>query len=480
MRKTKIVCTLGPATDDPEVLKQLMHAGMNVGRINFSHGNYQDQEERINVFKWIRGELGLPIPLLLDTQGPEIRIGKFKDDKKVLLEKGATFTLLNSEELGDETKVSITYKELYKDVDIGKTILINDGTIELKVKEIVDKDIICEVIQGGYLTNRKSINVPDLVLNLPSITEKDIADIKYGITAGFDYIAASFVRKPEDVLAIKEVLKQNNGEHIKVISKIENREGINNFDRILEVSDGIMVARGDLGVEIPMEEVPIYQKQFIKKTYKQGKPVITATQMLESMITNSKPTRAEVSDIANAIYDGSSAIMLSGETATGNYPIECVKTMDRVATTIEKSLKYWKRFKNREYDLEKLDYKFNMNYSVCTLASNIEPKAIIAYTNTGDTSRMLSSFGPECPIFAITENETTYRQLGTAWNIIPKLFPHQESIDKLVYLGIDTLKKEGFLQKGDRVVIAGGAKVVTDLSDTEADTNTVMGGIVII
>lgn len=480
MRKTKIVCTLGPATDDPEVLKQLMHAGMNVGRINFSHGNYQDQEERINVFKWIRGELGLPIPLLLDTQGPEIRIGKFKDDKKVLLEKGATFTLLNSEELGDETKVSITYKELYKDVDIGKTILINDGTIELKVKEIVDKDIVCEVIQGGYLTNRKSINVPDLILNLPSITEKDIADIKYGITAGFDYIAASFVRKPEDVLAIKEVLKQNNGEHIKVISKIENREGINNFDRILEVSDGIMVARGDLGVEIPMEEVPIYQKQFIKKTYKQGKPVITATQMLESMITNSKPTRAEVSDIANAIYDGSSAIMLSGETATGNYPIECVKTMDRVATTIEKSLKYWKRFKNREYDLEKLDYKFNMNYSVCTLASNIEPKTIIAYTNTGDTSRMLSSFGPECPIFAITENETTYRQLGVAWNIIPKLFSHQESIDKLVYLGIDTLKKEGFLQKGDKVVIAGGAKVVTDLSDMEADTNTVMGGIVII
>ena len=310
MRKTKIVCTLGPATDDPEVLKKLMHAGMNVARINFSHGNYQDQEERINVFKWIRGELGLPIPLLLDTQGPEIRIGKFSKDK-VFLENGKTFTLLNEDVLGDETKVSITYKELYKDVDVGKTILINDGTIELKVKDIVNKDIVCEIIQGGYLTNRKSINVPDLILKLPSITEKDIADIKYGVTAGFDYIAASFVRKPEDVLAIKDVLKQNNGEHIKVISKIENREGINNFDKILAVSDGIMVARGDLGVEIPMEEVPIYQKQFIKKTYKQGKPVITATQMLESMITNSKPTRAEVSDIANAIYDGSSAIMLS-------------------------------------------------------------------------------------------------------------------------------------------------------------------------
>ncbi|MDO5556089.1 MAG: pyruvate kinase [Clostridia bacterium] len=310
MRKTKIVCTLGPATDNPEILKELMKAGMNVARINFSHGNYQDQEQRINVFKWIRGELGLPIPLLLDTQGPEIRIGKF-DRHKVLLENGKSFTLLNEDILGDETKVSITYKELYKDVEIGKTILINDGTIELKVKEILNKNIICEIIQGGYLTNRKSINIPDLALNLPSITQKDIEDIKYGIIAGFDYIAASFVRKPEDVLAIKEVLIKNNGEHIKVISKIENREGIDNFDEILNVSDGIMVARGDLGVEIPMEEVPIYQKQFIKKTYKQGKPVITATQMLESMITNSKPTRAEVSDIANAIYDGSGSIMLS-------------------------------------------------------------------------------------------------------------------------------------------------------------------------
>lgn len=477
MRKTKIVCTLGPATDDPEVLKKLMHAGMNVGRINFSHGNYQDQEERINTFKKVREELGLPIPLLLDTQGPEIRIGKFKKDE-AFLEDGKVFTLLNEDTLGDDSKVSITYKELYKDVEVGKTILINDGTIELKVKEINNKDIICEIIHGGHLTNRKSINVPDLVLNLPSITEKDVADIKYGIVAGFDYIAASFVRKPEDVLAIKQVLKENNGEKIKVISKIENREGINNFDKILEVSDGIMVARGDLGVEIPMEEVPIFQKQFIKKTYSQGKPVITATQMLESMITNSKPTRAEVSDIANAIYDGSSAIMLSGETATGKYPVECVETMNRVAIAIESSLKYWKRFKNREYKLEELDYRFNMNYSVCMLAANIKAKAIIAYTNTGDTARTVSSFGPECPIFAITENEKTYRQLGLCWNIIPKLFPKQSNIDELVYTGIETLRKEGFLQKGDTVIVAGGAKVAPNLTDEEASVNTVMGGII--
>ena len=475
MRKTKIVCTLGPATDDPEVLKALMNAGMNVGRINFSHGNYQDQEERINVFKWIRGELGLPIPLLLDTQGPEIRIGKFKDDKKVLLEKGATFTLLNADELGDETKVSITYKELYKDVSVGKTILINDGTIELKVKEIADKDIVCEVIQGGYLTNRKSINVPDLILNLPSITEKDIADIKYGITAGFDYIAASFVRKPEDVLAIKEVLKQNNGEHIKVISKIENREGINNFDKILEVSDGIMVARGDLGVEIPMEEVPVRQKEFISKCAKAGKPVITATQMLESMILNPRPTRAEVSDVANAIYDMSTSIMLSGESATGIYPIECVKTMAKISETIEDSIKYWKRFKNKEYAKENKDLEYSLNYSTCTTAMELNAKAIFAYTNTGRTATMLAGFFPQCPIYIITDNEITYRQMALLWNINPILVDKDEDIDKMINNGIEIAKKYNYVKKDDIIVIAGGASILS--CHDEATTNRTIGGV---
>jgi len=477
MRKTKIVCTLGPATDNPELLKELMRAGMNVARINFSHGNYQDQEERISVFKWIRGELGLPIPLLLDTQGPEIRIGKFENGK-IVLQKGQEFKLLNEDVLGNENQVSITYKNLYNEIDIGRTILINDGTIELKVKEIQGKDILCTVITGGPLTNRKSINVPDLPLQLPGITEKDVEDIKYGIQVGFDYIAASFVRKPEDVLAIRQVLKENGGEHIKIIAKIENREGINNFDEILNVSDGIMVARGDLGVEIPMEEVPILQKQFIKKVYTQGKPVITATQMLESMITNPRPTRAEVSDVANAIFDGSSAIMLSGETATGMYPVECVKTMDRIAITTEKSIKYWKRFKAKEYNLKENDYEFNMNYAVCTTAMNVYAKAIIAYTETGNTSRMVSSFGPECPIFAITQNETTYRQLGLCWSIIPKLFDPQENIDKLLHVGINKLREENYLVKGDKVIIAGGTKVLTDLNDYEASLNRVIGGIV--
>ena len=477
MRKTKIVCTMGPATDDPEVLKNLMLAGMNVGRINFSHGNYKDQDERIKMFKKVRDELGLPIPLLLDTQGPEIRIGKFKEDKAVLV-NGATFTLLNDDTLGDDTKVSITYKNLYNEIDVGRTILVNDGTIELKVKEIVGKDIVCEVIQGGKLTNRKSINIPDFIVNLPGITEKDIEDIKYGIEAGFDYIAASFIRKPQDVLEIKQVLKENHGEHIKVISKIENREGIDNFDKILEVSDGIMVARGDLGVEIPMEEVPILQKQFIKKTYTQGKPVITATQMLESMISNPRPTRAEVSDVANAIFDGTSAIMLSGETATGTFPIECVKTMSRIAIAVEDSIKYWKRFRNRQYNLKNGDYEFNINYAICGAAESMDAKAIVAYTDTGDMPRKVTSFGPECPVYAITQNEITYRQLGMCWNIIPRLFEPQESIDELLHVGVKTLCEEKQILKGDKIVVAGGNKALTNLETNEACLNTAIGGIV--
>lgn len=477
MRKTKIVCTLGPSTDNEEILKALMLEGMNVARINFSHGNYQDQEDRINMFKKVREELKMPIPLLLDTQGPEIRIGKFENNE-IYLDRGQEFTLTNNDELGDKTKVSITYKTLCKEIDVGRTILVNDGTIELKVKDINNGDIICEVIQGGKLTNRKSINIPDFAVNLPGITEKDIEDIKYGIKAGFDYIAASFVRKPQDVLEIREVLKQNGGEHIKIISKIENREGIDNFDEILNVSDGIMVARGDLGVEIPIEEVPIFQKQFIKKTYRQGKPVITATQMLESMITNPRPTRAEVSDVANAIYDGSSAIMLSGETASGNYPVECVKTMNKIAIGIESSIKYWKRFRTREYDLKDTACEFIMDYAVCTTAMNINAKAIIAYTSTGSTPRMVSSFGPGCPIFAITQNENIYRQLGLAWGIIPKIFEPQPSIDVLLHKGLDKLREEGYLSKGDKVVIAGGTKVLTDVPTEELQRNCVIGGVV--
>lgn len=475
MRKTKIVCTIGPAVDDPEVLKKLMLAGMNVGRVNFSHGNYQDQEERINTFKWIRDELGLSIPLLLDTKGPEIRIGKFAE-KMVSLENGNLFTLVNEDILGDNTKVSVTYKDLYKDVEVGRTILVNDGTIELRVEEIKEKDIVCRIIHGGTLTNSKSINVPNLILNLPSITEKDIEDIKYGISVGFDYIAASFVRKPKDVLAIREVLKQNGGEHIKIIAKIENREGIDNFDEILDVSDGIMVARGDLGVEIPMEEVPILQKQFIKKTYRAGKPVITATQMLESMQTNPRPTRAEVSDVANAIFDGSSAIMLSGETAMGDFPVECVKAMDKIATKVESTIKYWKRFKNRDYDLKHLNYEFNINHAMCLAAMNMEAKAIFSYTECGDTPRMISSFGTACPIYAVTSNRETYKQMALVWNVIPIYVEDRGmSVEEKIRYGINKVKESGELKDGDTIVLAGG-KYYQALPDE--NVNRMIGGVI--
>ena len=319
MRKTKIVCTIGPATENVETLKELIKAGMNVARINFSHGGFEEQTEKIENVKRAREELGVSVALMLDTKGPEIRTGKLQEGK-VMLETGSQISLVTEEILGDASKTTVSYKDLYKEVSVGTIILIDDGSIETKVKKIEDTTIICEVTHGGILGSRKSINVPGLKLNLPSLTEKDINDIKSGITAGFDYIAASFVRKAQDVYDIRKILKENSGEHVRIISKIENREGIDNFDEILEVSDGIMVARGDLSVEIPMEEVPIYQKRFIKKCYKAGKPVITATQMLESMISNPRPTRAEVSDVANAIFDVTSAIMLSRRNCNGKIP----------------------------------------------------------------------------------------------------------------------------------------------------------------
>ena len=474
MRKTKIICTLGPAVDNPDILEKLMLAGMDVARINFSHGNYEEQQDRIERVKEVRKRVNKPISLLLDTKGPEIRIGKFANDE-IVLENGDVFTLTNEDILGNKTKVSITYKNLYNEVQIGTKILINDGTIETIVKKIDGKDIICEVINGGKLTNRKSINIPGMNINLPSITQKDIDDIKFGIIAGFDYIAASFVRKPEDVLAIRKILEENDGTHIKIISKIENREGINNFDKILEVSDGIMVARGDLGVEIPMEEVPVRQKEFISKCAKAGKPVITATQMLESMILNPRPTRAEVSDVAHAIYDMSTSIMLSGESATGIYPIECVKTMAKISETIEDSIKYWKRFKNKEYAKENKDLEYSLNYSTCTTAMELNAKAIFAYTNTGRTATMLAGFFPQCPIYIITDNEITYRQMALLWNINPILVDKDEDIDKMINNGIEIAKKYNYVKKDDIIVIAGGASILS--CHDEATTNRTIGGV---
>ena len=472
-RKTKIICTLGPAVDAQEMMEGLIKAGMNVARFNFSHGDYEEQASRIETFKKARAAVGLPVAMLLDTKGPEIRIGKFATGE-ANLKAGETFTLLNEDVDGDDTKVSVTYKNLYNEVSVGTRILINDGLIEVIVEKIDGKDVVCRVQNGGRLTNKKSINIPNSKIQLPSMTEKDKSDIIFGIKNGFDYIAASFIRRAEDVRNIKKVLKENGGEYIKVISKIENREGIDNFDEILEVSDGIMVARGDLGVEIPMEEVPIRQKEFIKKCGKAGKPVVTATQMLESMVNNPRPTRAEVSDVANAIYDQTSAIMLSAESAAGKYPIDCVKTMDKIARSIESSINYWKRFRNGDFPILEKDYEFNLNYSTCMTAMNLETKAIFAYTDTGRTAMNLAGFLPKCPIYAITANEEVAKQLALVCNVNPILVERKDSIDDMLQAGVEKAKEVGILEKGELIAIAGGASI---LDGQHSEMNKTIGGV---
>ena len=476
MRKTKIVCTIGPASEDVETLKKLILAGMNVARINFSHGNFEDQKQKIENVKKAREELNMPVALLLDTQGPEIRTGKL-EQMPIELKAHDIFTLVNEDIIGNKERVSVSYKELYKDIKIGTQILIDDGKIELQVKEIKGKDVVCEVMNGGMLGNRKSINLPGTHVNLPSLKEKDIQDLKDGCMADFDFVAASFVRSGEDVRAIRKVLDENGGKDIKIISKIENQEGIDNLDEIIELSDGIMVARGDLGVEIPFYEVPIMQKKFIQKCNDAGKMVITATQMLDSMTENPNPTRAEVSDVANAIFDVTGAIMLSGESAMGKYPVKCVETMNQIATAVEEYIKYWKRFTRREHDLTDLDYEFNLSHSVTSTAMEMKAKAIFAYTETGNTPRMVASFLPCCPIYALTNNEKTYRQLALAWNTTPILIKDKTKPNDIISEGIEEAKKRGFVQEGDVVVIAGGASILSSHDNNSSAMNRTIGGV---
>lgn len=473
MRKTKIVCTIGPATKEVETLKKLILAGMNVARINFSHGNYEDQKIYIDNVKKAREELNMPVALLLDTQGPEIRTGKL-EQMPVELKAHDTFTLTNEDIIGNKERVSVSYKELYNDIKIGTQILIDDGKIELQVIEIRDKDVVCTVTNGGMLGNRKSINLPGTHVNLPSLKEKDIQDLKDGCIADFDFVAASFVRNAKDVKDIRKVLDENGGKKIKIISKIENQEGINNLDEIIEVSDGIMVARGDLGVEIPFYEVPIMQKKFIQKCNDAGKLVITATQMLDSMTENPNPTRAEISDVANAIFDVTGAIMLSGESAMGKYPIKCVETMNEIALAVENYIKYWKRFTRREHDLKDLDYEFKLSHSVTSTAMEMKAKAIFAYTETGNTPRTIASFLPACPIYALTNNEKTYRQLALAWNTIPILIKDKETPNDIISGGIEEAKKRAYVKEGDIVVLAGGASILSNHKD-EAINRTIGG-----
>lgn len=476
MRKTKIVCTIGPATEDVEMLKKLIKAGMNVARINFSHGNIKDQEQKIANVKQAREELNMPVALLLDTQGPEIRTGKL-EVMPVELKAHDTFTLVNEDIIGNKERVSVSYKELYKDIKVGTQILIDDGKIELQVKEIKDKDVVCEVMNGGMLGNRKSINLPGTHVNLPSLKEKDIQDLIAGCKEDFDFIAASFIRCAEDVKAIRKVLDENGGESIKIISKIENQEGIDNLSEIIELSDGIMVARGDLGVEIPFEEVPIMQKKFIQQCNDAGKMVITATQMLETMTENPRPTRAEISDVANAVFDVTGAIMLSGETAMGKYPIECVETMNRIANAVEKNIKYWKRYTRREHDLTKLNYEFNLNHSVASTAMEMNAKAIFTYTETGDTPRTVASFLPACPIYALTSNVKTYRQLALTWGVTPILIQDKQTPNDIISEGIEEAKRRGYVEEGDIVVLAGGASILASHNDLCGAMNRTIGGV---
>lgn len=454
MRKTKIVCTLGPATDDESVLRKLMMEGMNVARLNFSHGTHEEQKRRMDMVKKLREELNLPIAILLDTKGPEIRTGNFEGGKAEV-EPGQFFTLTTRELMGDSSICTITYKELYKDVEIGTRILIDDGLIEMSVESITDGDILCKVINGGPISNHKGINVPSVHLNMPYMSEKDIQDILFGIDQEVDFIAASFVRSARDVLEIRKLLDENGGKTINIISKIENAEGVNHIDDIIYVSDGIMVARGDMGVEIPGEDVPVIQKMIIRKVYLAGKQVITATQMLDSMMKHPRPTRAETTDVANAIYDGTSAIMLSGETAAGLYPVEAVQTMVRIAERTEAAIDY--RTKFFQYDR-----KANPNvtdavcHATCTTAIDLNARAIVIVTKSGTSARNISKYRPNCSIIAGTTSDRASRQLNMSWGVTPLLIDEKSEIFDLFDHAINAGKEKDLLQTGDTVVVAAG------------------------
>ena len=459
MKRTKIVATLGPATDSVEKMKALIESGMNAARVNFSHGTYDSHTVLINNLKKAREELNAPIPLILDTKGPEIRIKRFKNNKKIYLEPGSRFTLTTEDIEGDETRVAVTYSNLPSDLNKNSRVLIDDGLVELKVVALSDTDIDCEVVNGGFISSNKGVNIPDVYVNLPALTERDIEDIKFGIKMGFDYIAASFIRSASDVLKIRRVLEENGGAGINIISKIENRQGVRNIDEILSVSDGIMVARGDLGVEIPLQEVPLVQKDLIKKASAACKPVITATQMLESMVSNPRPTRAEVNDVANAIFDGSDAIMLSGETAQGKYSVEAVATMATIAETTEGNINYIKRL-HMQFAPEQVNNTTNaVSYAACTAAAELKTSCIATITKTGFTARTIAKYKPACPIAASSCDERVWRQLNLVWGCQPVLSKAIEDESKLFELAVDTAVKAGLAVKGDTIVIAVGVPV---------------------
>ena len=466
-RKTKIICTLGPATDKGDVLKQLILEGMNVARFNFSHGSYEEQKGRLEQLCKLRTELKCPVAALLDTKGPEIRLRDFADGK-VELKSGQTFTLTTEEILGDANRVSVTYKNLPNDVKVGGHILIDDGLIGMEVISIEPvagakadaeghqpMNIVCRVLNSGIISNKKGVNVPNVDLSMPYISEKDYNDILFGIENDYDFIAASFVRNADDVLAIRKILKEKGGKDIKIIAKIENMQGVKNIDEIIRVSDGIMVARGDMGVEIPLEDVPVMQKMIIKKVLDAGKVVITATQMLDSMMKHPRPTRAESTDVANAIYDGTSAIMLSGETAAGMYPVEALKTMVRIAMRTEQDINYWQRLRTR-HTLSNPDMTNAISHATCTMAEDLNAAAIITVTKSGRTARMVSKYRPATPIICGCLTEKVYRQTGLSWGVLPLLLEKKDNAQDLFDYAVDATEKAGFISKGDVVVLTAG------------------------
>ena len=454
MRKTKIICTMGPAVDDEEKLRALILAGMDAARFNFSHGTHESHLATLTKVKRVRDEMGVALATILDTKGPEIRIRTFENGP-VTLEEGAAFTLTTREVPGDGSCVSVTYLDLHKELSPGCRVLIDDGLIELQVREIRGQDIECTVVSGGPLSSNKSINIPDVHIHLPSLTEKDREDLRFAVEQDFDFVAASFVRKASDVEDIRACLREHGGEHVRIISKIENREGVDNLDEIIAASDGLMVARGDLGVEIPACEVPILQKEMITKTRMAGKPVITATQMLDSMIRNPRPTRAEVSDVANAVFDGTSCVMLSGETASGKYPLEAVETMVDTIRAAEQATDYWERFQSASF---KPGRSINeaVTHTCCLTAKDLDAKAILAATNSGRTARMICRFRPACPVAALTMHEKVRRQLAISWGVIPFLTGEVTSTDRIFSMSVEVALKEGLVQNGDTVVITAG------------------------
>ena len=460
MRKTKIVCTLGPASSNAETIRGMLEAGMNVARLNFSHGTHESHAEVIALFRQVRDELGAAAAVMLDTKGPEIRVGTLEGGE-ALLETGGAFTLTTENIVGGARRVSISYPGLPAQIAPGTRILLDDGKIELRARQIEKTEIVCEVVTGGVLKNRKGVNIPGSSLDMPYLSEADQADLLFGIDHKVDFVSASFVRRKEDVKALRKFLDYHGGHSIRIIAKIESAEGIENFDEILALSDGIMVARGDMGVEVGYEQLPGLQKRFIKACYSAGKMAITATQMLESMVSSQSPTRAEITDVANAVFDGTSAVMLSSESAVGQNPVRAVEVMARIASRAEKDAFAQQAFRDIGYDTNADDVTNAICDAACTTARDIHARVLIAVTKSGRTARRMSKFRPQVPIVAATPVESTFHQLALSWGVYPVKAKMQSSTDALFFHAIDCAKQIDFVEDGDTVVITGGVPLGT-------------------